>query len=371
MGAKTGIEWTDSTWNPIRGCTRVSEGCRNCYAERDAYRFSAPGLAYEGLAVLKNGHASWTGQIQFVEKHLLDPLKWQPGRPLYDAATVDLEGNAKRVGRDPGQSLRIFVNSMSDLFHENVTDEIRDRIFAVMALCPQHTFQVLTKRPERMVEYFASGFEREVREAAIAAQAVQINSARTGDTVWEWEGLPLKNVWLGVSVENQAAADERIPLLLQTPAALRFLSCEPLLGPLDLSLYLEIRHEDEYGERGLQVENIDQSRVAPDGGLPMHDPWVSPLDWVICGGESGPGARAMRPEWARGLRDQCQAAGVPFFFKQWGEWLPAMQDGALRTLPGGASAEVLNCSDEPVRVGKKAAGALLDGVEHKAFPEVR
>ena len=126
MGAKTGIEWTDATWNPIRGCSRVSEGCRNCYAETIAARFSGPGLAYEGLAVMQNGHPHWTGKIEFVDEHLLDPLSWRRPR-------------------------RIFVNSMSDLFHENVTDEMRDKIFAVMALCPQHIFQVLTKRPARML----------------------------------------------------------------------------------------------------------------------------------------------------------------------------------------------------------------------------
>ena len=187
MGAKTGIEWTDATWNPIRGCSRVSEGCRNCYAERQALRFAGPGQAYEGLAVLQNGRPHWTGKIAFVEEHLLDPLRWRKPK-------------------------RIFVNSMSDLFHENVTDEMRDKIFAVMALSPQHTFQVLTKRPKQMLGYL----ERNATGGRIFHVAQKLDAKGHGAGSGSW---PLPNVWLGVSVENQVAADERIPLLLQTPAA--------------------------------------------------------------------------------------------------------------------------------------------------------
>ena len=263
MGDHTGIEWTDATWNPIRGCSRVSEGCRHCYAERVAARFSGPGLPYEGLAVMRDGEPRWTGKTQMIWKHLEDPLRWRRPR-------------------------RIFVNSMSDLFHEDLAPDWIGRIFAIMAAAPQHTFQILTKRPRRM-HGFVAGPSSDPKAANI--------------------GWPLPNVWLGVSAENQATADERIPLLLETPAAVRFVSAEPLLGAIDLD---------------------------------VHGP---ELDWLIVGGESGPGARPMQPEWARSLRDQCVDAGVAFFFKQWGE------------------------HDElGLRVGKKRAGRLLDGREWNEFP---
>jgi protein gp37 len=340
MGSKTGIEWTDSTWNPLRGCSRVSEGCRNCYAETMAARFSGPGQPHAGLAVMRNGKPSWTGKVELVEKHLLNPLKWKPGQPIYDATT------GKRVGNDASRPRRIFVNSMSDLFHEDVTDEMRDRIFAVMGLCPQHVFQVLTKRPERMLAYFAkpNGFRFTWREGYIQNAGYAIKpEGHFALSVW-----PLPNVWLGVSVENQAAADERIPLLLQTPAAVRFISAEPLLGLVNLfwpNHYLSLNRRVVFGQLG-------KERIY-DG-----------LDWVICGGESGPGARPMQEDWVRSLLNRCQGTNVPFFFKQWGEWLPAMCDGATdRT-----GAQVLNASDQPQRVGKKAAGALLDGREWKQFP---
>jgi len=312
MSTKTGIEWTDATWNPIRGCTRVSEGCRNCYAEKVAYRFKREGDPFEGLVEMKNGHASWTGKIQFVEEHLLDPLKWKRPR-------------------------RIFVNSMSDLFHENVTDEILCAVFKVMCEAKRHTFQVLTKRPARMLDFIS-----------------RLNS-KTRDFGPLWPNTwPQRHIWLGVSVENQAAADERIPLLLQTPAAVRFISAEPLLGPVSL------RWKDSVGFGNAHPRHLHP--VADANGRVVTDEYdgLRELDWVICGGESGTGARPMHPDWARALRDQCSAAGVPFFFKQWGEWLPDAGWEAGRT----------NYA-QFARVGKKAAGALLDGVEWKQFPEVR
>lgn len=338
MGAKTEIAWTTSTWNPITGCTRVSPGCVHCYAERFAHRFSGPGQRYEGLTVLANGHPSWTGKIQFNEEALLLPLRWKKPR-------------------------MIFVNSMSDLFHENVTDEMRDRIFAVMALCPQHTFQVLTKRPERMLRYLtadrASLYERWLRRCG----EIQRKSTQAGSILFETineRTAPPPNVWMGVSVENQAAADERIPLLLQTPAAKRFISAEPLLGPVTLF------DASEGVLRGPAViVSVGTTPSTPSQPPEGYDDSYSGLDWVICGGESGPGARPMHPDWARSLRDQCQAAGVPFFFKQWGAWLPSMQDGT----PG--DNQEINCSDQPVRVGKKAAGALLDGKQWHQFPETK
>jgi protein gp37 len=289
MGAKTGIEWTDATWSPIRvrvktdaaeiarakgytsfvhiaekmvghvgpHCERVSDGCGGgcgsergeCYSETNNHRC----LPHNGTGLPFDRRSRDLVDPFIDEKVLLQPLSWRKPK-------------------------RIFVENQSDFFGEWLTDEMFDRVFEVMERCPQHVFQLLTKRPERMLDYLQ---DRD----------------------------PLANVWLGVSVENQAA-DKRIPLLLRTPGAVRFLSCEPLLGPIAL-------------------EGLER------------------LDWVICGGQSGPHARRMHPDWARSLRDQCIAAGVPFFFKQWGEWNP-----------------------EAVRMGKKAAGAMLDGSEWKAFPPV-
>jgi len=366
MSTTTGIEWTDATWNPIRGCSRVSEGCRNCYAEKVAGRFRGPGLPYEGLTAIVNGSAKWNGSIQFVEERLLDPLKWRKGR-------------------------RIFVNSMSDLFHENVTDEMLDRIFAVMALCPQHTFQVLTKRPERMLAYLTE--PSRTNRVWMEFPWVPPSGINLGVPAPLW---PLPNVWLGVSVENQKAADERIPLLLQTPAAVRFISAEPLLGAVDIYLYINGdfvagMSDEDCAHWPHMRESMQKARKTwMDRGFPL-------LDWVICGGERGPGARPMHPGWARGLRDQCVAAGVPFFFKQWGEWAPYAskfagdrdETGKWDTAvnPGGGdTAEVAITSDGVAtnytcnlesgfwcvsRVGKKAAGHLLDGVEWHQFPAVR
>ena len=317
MSDGTGIEWTDATWNPVRGCTRVSDGCRYCYAERVAVRFSGPGMPYEGLAesvVRVHGDGSesllarWTGKIKIVEEHMEDPLRWKRPR-------------------------RIFVNSMSDLFHDNVPDVEIDRIFAVMALAHQHTFQVLTKRPKRMMEYLTTPGR---------AELISWEAAKVEGNAAEWHSLPLPNVWLGVSVENQSAADERIPFLTKTPAAVRFLSCEPLLGPIDT---LEAR-----------MKAWDGSAFPPPK-----------IDWVIAGGESGPHARPMHPDWARSLRDQCVASAVPFFFKQWGEWKPGAIGNYARRMVGDGSV-VRDERDVMSRVGKKNAGAELDGVTHKAFP---
>jgi protein gp37 len=237
----------------------------------------------------------------------------------------------------------VFVNSMSDLFHEALPNEAIDKVFAVMAMCPQHTFQVLTKRPERML--------------------VQLGTRS-----------PLPNVWLGVSVEDKATADERIPLLLQTPAAIRFVSYEPALAAINLEPYLVCVECAE----GRTDQRADRGDVCSR----------EILDWVIAGGESGPNARPAHPDWFRSVRDQCQAAGVPFFFKQWGEWVPASQvetkvgtithamtpDGRYTT----CDCESMMALDAECRqweglrkVGKKAAGRLLDGREWNEFPTVK
>lgn len=224
MATQSSIEWTDTTWNPLRGCTMVSEGCTNCYAMRMAHRFSGPDAAYEGLTRLSSRGPVWTGKIRLVPELLDEPLRWRKPR-------------------------LVFVNSMSDLFHEKVPLEFIQRVFDVMKRTPQHRYQLLTKRAERLRDL---GHE-----------------------------LPWPdNVWMGVSVESPAAAS-RIDALRAVPAAVRFLSIEPLIARLP----------------GLQLRGIH---------------------WVIVGGESGPGARPMDIEWVREIRDACRRQEVPFFFKQWG-----------------------------------------------------
>jgi len=303
---------------------------------RMAHRIGTqPGSKYVGLTKTVNGHPVWTGEVRLDEAALTLPLRWRKPR-------------------------RIFVDSMSDLFHEVVPDEWIDRVFAVMALSPKHTFIVLTKRAERMRDYCQS------KHAGFLVKiAHQINSAWLGDdpsrtsavgvgyspTTW-----PLSNVWLGVSVEDQQRADERIPLLLEPPAAIRFVSAEPLLAPINLLPFLKRRRKlDEAGS--------------------MDDDWSQKiLDWVIVGGESGPGARPMHPEWARSLRDQCAAAGAAFFFKQWGAWAPEDQAPAGARKPRYPYPwnrhEWNYNTGKPVswRFGAHAAGRALDGREWSEWP---
>ena len=293
MSGLTKIEWADAVWNPINGCTKVSEGCRNCYAERMATRLA--------------GRAGYPAEHPFAvtlhPEHLEEPLHWRKGR-------------------------RIFVCSMSDLFHPGVPDGFIIDVWSVMDSCPQHTFQILTKRPDRMA-----------------------NLTGPGEVPRPWE---LPNVWLGTSVEDQATADERIPHLLRCPAAVRFVSYEPALGPIDLHLE-EIAIAFEPGSYGPNEEIL------------------GPLHWAIAGGESGPKARPAHPVWFRSVRDQCQAAGVPFFFTQWGEWVPRPTPARREDANWPPVLYRPGCRD-PLRwvwvdrVGKKAAGRLLDGVEHNAYP---
>lgn len=266
---RTNIAWTDATWNPVTGCSKVSAGCKNCYAEAVAHRFWADRKFTD---------------VQYHEDRLTAPLRWRKPR-------------------------KVFVNSMSDLFHDDVPDSFIDRVFAVMAMSPQHTFQVLTKRPERMRQYMkqqvfghAEGFTYGDRIARIACDILAGLPERLGNSVARrMLGLrtpwPLPNVWLGVSVENQSAADDRIPHLLATPAAVRFLSCEPLLSGVDI-------------RRWLPWHLTDKIELPAVGG--------SPIDWVIVGGESGPGARPCDVAWIRSIVQQCQTARVPVFVKQLG-----------------------------------------------------
>ena len=324
MGSVTKIEWTDATWNPIRGCSRVSEGCRNCYAERVAARFSGPKEPYAGLAIWKGGEPHWTGKIQFVESHLYDPLRWK-------------------------QHKKIFVNSMSDPFHPGVTDDMIDSIFAVMALSDWHTHQMLTKRVKRMRTYTHSEgaiAASNILQARVAQEAERIAQDR-GETISAWwdawlEDWPLKNIWLGASAEDQANYDFRRDDLENTDAAVIWWSLEPLIGPITL--------------------NLNSSKRLPD--------------WIVIGGESGPEARPMHPKWARDIRDECRDAMVPLFFKQWGEFAPFRNERFPQVsvnLDGSRSNNLVYGSDWQImsKVGKAKAGHLLDGREYKEFPTVK
>lgn len=284
---------------------------------------------------------------------------------------------------------RIFWNAHGDTFHENVPDEWIDRIFAIAALTPQHTHMILTKRSARMRDYM-NGFTCDgARRFHVADAAGKIARGwkENARGVWALECWPLPNVWLGVSVEDQTRADERIPDLLATPAAVRFLSCEPLLGPVDLTRIMEAGAQEcfhntkdapfKLGDRTwTETRSSLNSLTGHYWGEDLLDGtwegWLgedeqpspgfgekgyySPIDWVIAGGESGPGARPMHPDWLIGLRDQCEAAGGPFHFKQWGEYMPVHAEGVLTT--GYAFR----------KVGKKAAGRRLHGQEHNGFP---
>lgn len=286
MSQNSKIEWTDATWNPVSGCSKVSAGCKNCYAEKIAERFKGSKAFPDGFKVTLH------------PERLSDPLHWRKPK-------------------------RVFVNSMSDLFHEEVPFKFILEIFGVMAKAKRHTFQVLTKRPERMLEF--------IRKIGGIAQ--------------------FPNIQLGVSAEDQKTLEQRLPPLLACRAAVHFLSAEPLLGPLDITTvpwtvsgYLEPPHNDV-------------------------------LNWVICGGESGPGARPMHEDWARGLLYQCQVAGIPFFFKQWGQWLPYRQATPEQKWATGTSRSCLAgdgnipMSGHWLRLSKKSAGRRLDGREWNEFPE--
>ena len=305
----TGIEWTDRVWNPVTGCTKVSPGCKHCYAETIAGRF----WATQYRPVLSDGSGRTLDVIS--TSHHEDYLANGLARPrrFTDVLTHEDRLAEPLSWRKPQ---KVFVNSMSDLFHEDVPDAFIDQVFAVMALAPQHTFQVLTKRPERMREYMSAACGR----VAQAIQPLRTDTRPVGpvphlDGGEQW--WPLPNVWLGVSVEDQPRADERIPLLLQTPAAVRFVSCEPLLGPVDLeAVPLPAPGAEVYGLRGV-LQPVSEKDTEPDD----WKYWTrkqSRLGWVIVGGESGPVARPCEVGWIRSLVQQCRAAAVPVFYKQGG-----------------------------------------------------
>lgn len=346
--ADTNIEWSDKVWNPTVGCTRVSEGCRNCYAFQ---LHDMRHKAYKAGKRLPLQYAKPFKELQLMPDRLTDPLSWRKPQ-------------------------KVFVNSVSDLFHDDVPDDFLCEVFKVMGKAKQHTFQVLTKRAGRMQKF--------MREQT---NAHAIRMLEDPEFCVQW---PYPNVWLGVSVENQAAADERIPLLLQTPAAVRFLSCEPLIGPVRLGGWC-----------------VTCKGLVGTMGAKCHADTVWP-DWVIVGGESGHGARPIHPDWVRSLRDQCRQTNTAFFFKQWGEWCPsdhAPEPVAVpTTILAGSPAECVvmkkpgqrfsvvrpdggNRINQPdgrftgegpeigdawmLHVGKKVAGNLLDGLKWLEFPTAK
>lgn len=316
MADASRIEWTDATWNPIVGCSVVSPGCTHCYAMKMAARIEAmqPGSHYAGTTTPTKGGPVWTGRVVENRRALFQPLDWKRGR-------------------------RIFVNSMGDLFHPGVTDQQILDVFTVMAAAPQHEYQVLTKRHDRM---------RKFVERQDLLNDIYVNWYNVSGGPREVEGWPLRNVLLGVSVEDQRRADDRRRGLLHVARAgwRTFVSYEPALGAVDWS--------------GWEF-----------------------LSWLISGGESGPHARPSHPDWHRAARDYCAAHGIPYFFKQWGEWLDEQIATAQSCAPGPEMFDRFGTPKGPrwrpyeatdrnggamIRVGKRAAGRLLDGVLHDARP---
>lgn len=304
----TGIEWTEETWNPATGCSPVSPGCRHCYAARMARRLDGQGVGYDGTtkaaeAGSRMASAYWSGRVNWLPHRLEVPLRWRKPR-------------------------RVFVCSMADLFHEELPDEHIYRVLSVAARTPQHTYQILTKRPRRMLELLGHRYlPGAMWDAAVKAGDV----SAPPDVLW-----PLPNVWLGVSVEDQKRLDARLHYLMETPAAVRFLSCEPLLEELD----------------------FEDGPTSPDSTMA---PWsrleLGSIHWIIAGGESGAGARPPHPAWFRKLRDDATEAGVAFFFKQWGAWAPYIESLHSRS----HRREELEAGVEMVCIGKKRAGRKLDG----------
>lgn len=312
MSATSTIEWTEATWNPVRGCDKVSPGCKHCYASTFAERFrGVPGHAYE------QGF-----DVRTAPDQLRIPLSWRKPR-------------------------KVFVNSMSDLFHKDFSNEYIAAVFGVMAVCRRHTFQVLTKRAERMEEWFkwAASFDRDDHGSTGPLRAIwealcESDAFEEGDFPDNEEGpnvgaeWPLPNVWAGVSVENQDYA-WRLNHLVKVPAAVRFVSAEPLLGPLDISSWLKCPHGspstcNQCAANRKWNTAAGYPKLAAECGAQIH--------WVITGAESGHGARAMDDDWVRRLRNQCADAGTKFFFKQ----------------------RAVN--------GRKISLPILDGVQHAAFP---
>lgn len=337
------IWWTKS-WNPITGCTPCSPACANCYAEALHTQRHKALLAGKKMA---SCYSTPFAMVRFHPERLTDPLHWKKPQ-------------------------MIFVGNMGDLFHDAVVSfAFLDRIFATMARCPQHTFMLLTKRPELVHEYLT--FNNRFENVWMCARPNRI--AHT------W---PLPNVWLGTTIWDQASADRAVPILLDTPAAKRFVSVEPMLGPVDLTA---INMENEGYYSGLYINSLITSTGNYGETYGQVPDWYG-LDWVICGGETGANARPMHPDWPRSLRDQCTSAGVPFFFKQWGEWEIASYENGHKNpymefngaswvhndgLVNGPSSKREDGREDTnpyamVRVGTRKAGRVLDGQEWSEVP---
>lgn len=345
---ETKIEWADKVWNPVTGCSKVSQGCKHCYAERMAKRLAG-----------RNGYPPAPDQFKVTlhPEKLDEPFHWK-------------------------KPARVFVDSMSDLFHPDVPFEFVSQIFwAMINNAQHHTFMILTKRPSRMLEFINS------------YKLDEYGNWDAEFSCFRWNIWPLPNVWLGISIEDQKTANERIPLLSQMPAAVRFLSCEPLLNRIDLiwgmgkpddddwDLVNEIQdaNDDQEPEEFVEECEAELDWINYGNDLvvnPEHREWESwrlwrarlakferLVNWVIVGGESGPGARPMHIDWVRDIRDQCTRAKVPFFFKGWGEWAPglvSMNAGPIHEWEDGTVSQM---------VGRRNSGSLLDGREWKQFPE--
>lgn len=366
MSETTAIEWADATWSPWEGCTKVGPGCDHCYAE--------------GMNRWLRKGENWgpgAPRREYSDEHWEKPLKWN-GRQFAACPGCGWRGESRtaQVRDFPGESAhlcpacesatlikasrRVFP-SVCDPFDNEVPDAWRARFFALIAGTPHLTWLLLTKR---------------IGNVAKMIEAPSMQKC----------GLP-DNVWLGATVVNQEEADRDIPKLLAVPARVRFLSIEPMLGPIELDDWLKVR------KHWKSADSLPHAPWAPP--YPKHRyerqalvgaGWKQPLHWIIAGGESGPKARPMHPDWARSLRDQCATAGVPFLFKQWGEWAPPTKLEDLRFLGdmmrAGKAIHVYGSGreedghfrkgdDHLLRIGKKAAGRLLDGVQHDGFPEVQ
>ena len=383
MAQNSTIEWTDHTFNPVRGCTKISPGCANCYAAREARRFPA----------IRGTWGDSGTRIVAVPSAWKEPLKWDRAASragtrarVFCASLADifedwkgdlhfpaqLEPGGRVTARWDGRQLVREIDASADRqgLAPATMDHLRAELFALILATPHLDWLLLTKRPENW------------REAVTRALAIiqEIPGAFTLDTepnarAWmlqNWlDGHPPRNVWIGTTAEDQQRADQRIPALLSIPARVRFLSCEPLLGPVDLAA----------------IPRPTEFHQSPHG----WDAWLAKrIHWLIAGGESGPGARPMHPEWARSLRDQCQSAGVPFLFKQWGEFSPGWHESLLdapakaggwtcmtvlsstdKRREGGQTVYAHDSQGRAIRMdrpGKKAAGRLLDGREWNEFP---
>lgn len=338
MGDNSKIQWTDASWNPVTGCTRVSPGCDHCYMMAQWPRLHGMGV---------KGYEGESDQVHLHPDRLDIPLHWQRPR-------------------------KIFVCSMSDLFHPRVPIEFIAKVYAAMLRAKQHTFQVLTKRPGRAASIYPQLAELVRLELEQGAWSSIPPGDRLGDWWKQANSLwPLPNVWVGTSVES-AKYLPRLDVLARVPAPVRFVSCEPLLGPLDLRPWLmpDKRPIHSFAEnQARQMEDL-----MPGVGQPLRR--AGKVHWVIVGGESGAGARPMYPGWPSDIRDQCLEAGVPFFFKQHGEWRPLVSEPLpigkryVRVDPDGNLGTQHPNYRLVARVGRNAAGALLDGHEHKEMPNV-